>query len=139
MLGNLLGSGEFPPGLHAELEAEGLVASEEALLGSIRYDRYRAPGKRFNRKVTGERFAIALTEVRVVVYSRSGRVELVDSPFTAGRLQAIEASVDEKGRLSLRIDYDRIGEAGVEGLVTLRMRTPNAAPLARELEARLPR
>ncbi len=138
----LLGNGRLKPELRAELESEGLVMLEEGLVGSIRYDHFRAPGKRFNGKVTGVRVAVGISRERLVVYSHSGRVELVDSPFSSPRLGALEPSVDTKGRLSLRIDYARMPEAaanGVEGIVTIRARTPNAAHLAADLTARLPR
>jgi hypothetical protein len=136
-----LGNGTLKPRLRAELEAEGLVLVEEGLRGSIRYDRFKAPGKRFYGRVTGERLAIGISELRLVVYCRSGSVELIDSPFTLERLSALEPSLLEKDRLALRIDYDRMPEAAagqVSGVITIRAWTPKAPLILEELRARLP-
>lgn len=136
-----LGSGEFKPELLAELEGEGLVALEQGLKGSIRYDNFKAPGRRFHGKVTGERLAIAVTEKRIAVCCRSGSVELINSPFTLERLKAVEPSLSEEGRLALLIDYDRMpdAEGKVAGQLTIRAWTPKAPLIVDELEARLPR
>ena len=132
-----LGNGALEPEVRAELEAEGLVLVEEGLKGSIRYDRFKAPGKRFYGKVTGERFAIALSEERFVVYCRSGSVELMDSPWSSPRLEALEVSVEDGDRLLLRVDYDRMGEPSVSGAITVRASTPRAEEIADEFRRRL--
>jgi hypothetical protein len=131
-----LGNGTLKPGVRAELEAEGLVLVEEGLKGSIRYDRFKAPGKRFYGKVTGERFAIGLSEERFVVYCRSGSVELMDSPYTSPRLDALEIGAED-GRLLLEVDYDRMGEPSVSGTITVRANTPRAVEIAEQLRTRI--
>src|SRR5690349_20089260 len=100
-----LGNGKLSPRLRAELEAEGLVLVEEGLGGSLRYDHFKAPGRRFHGKVAAERFGLGISEERFAVYCRSGRVKLVDSPFTNPRFQAVEIAA-EGDRLVILVDYD---------------------------------
>jgi len=135
-----MGRGQFKPELRAALESEGLVVLAEGLKGSIRYDNFKAPGKRFNGKVTGERLAIGISEERLAVCCRSGSVEMINSPFTLDRLAAVEPSLPEEGRLALLIDYDRMpdAEGKVSGQLTIRAWTPEAPRIVEQLRARLP-
>jgi len=135
----LLGNGTLKPGLRAALESEGLVVLEEGLTGSIKYSHFKAPGKRFNGKVTGECFGLGISERRLAVYCRSGRVKLIDQPFTEPRLSAIDVSVDDNDRVALLIDYDRVDVPKVSGQMTIRARTPNATMVVEELNSRLGR
>jgi hypothetical protein len=127
--------------VRAELESEGIVLVEEGLSGSIRYSHFKAPGKRFNGKITAERIGIGISEKRVVAYCRSGRAELVDSPFDSPQLAAVAVSLEGDGKLNLRIDYDEMPDAeaaNVSGQITIRLNTPQAATLVEALQARLP-
>ena len=135
----LLGNGTLKPGLRAALESEGLVVLEEGLTGSIKYSHFKAPGKRFNGKVTGECFGLGISERRLALYCRSGRVKLIDQPFTEPRLSAIDVSVDDNDRVALLIDYDRVDVPKVSGQMTIRARTPNATMVVEELNSRLGR
>ncbi len=134
----LLGNGTLKPELRQQLEAEGLVLVEEGLLGSVRYDHFKAPGKRFNGKVTGAMMGIGLSAERVVVYCYSGRAELVDSPWSSPYWEMVDV-LAEDGRLKLNVDYDKGGEANTSGQVSIRMRTPEAARIAAEINGRLAR
>ena len=133
----LLGAGGFKPELRATLESEGLVVIEEGLSGSVRYHRFKSPGRRFHGKVTPERIALAITQQRLAVYCRSGRAKLIDTAFSEPRLRAVEASLHNSGTVSIRIDFDRAGVPDVSGEITIRARTPNAATIVEELQARL--
>ena len=135
----LLGNGTLKPKLRAALESEGVVLIEEGLVGSIRYANFRAPGKRFKGKITGECFGLGISERRLAVYCRSGRVKLIDQPFTEPRLSAIDVSRDGEERVALRIDFDRGVVPKVSGQMTISAKTPNAAKVVEELSTRLPR
>lgn len=135
----LLGTGKLKPRLRAALEAEGLVALEEGLTGSIRYTNFKAPGKRFNHKVTAECIGIGISEQRLAVYCRSGRVKLIDTPFSEPRLSALEVSLDGGETVALRIDYDRVQVPKVSGQLTISATTPQAPHLVEHLHARLNR
>lgn len=134
----LLGDGRLRPELRAALEAEGLVLVEEGLRTRLTYRRFKAPGRRFHGKVTWERAALGISEARFVVYCRSGRVELIDSPFTEPRLSAVDVSLDDADAVAVRVDYDRMGEPTVSGQITIRLRTPNAVRIVDELNTRKP-
>jgi hypothetical protein len=135
----LLGKGTLKPSLRAALESEGVVLIEEGLPGSIRYSNFKAPGKRFKGKITGECFGLGISTKRLALYCRSGRVKLIDQPFTEPRLSALDVSLDGDDGVALRIDYDRAAVPRVSGQMTIRARTPNAARVVEELLARLPR
>lgn len=132
-----LGNGALKPQVRSQLEAEGLVLIDEGLRGTIRYEGFKAPGKRFYGKVAGERLAIGLSEERFVVYCRSGSVELMDSAYASPRLAALDISVEDNDTLALRVDYDRIGEPGISGVITVRARTPQAGEIAKQLRSRI--
>lgn len=135
----LLGNGTLKPSLRAALESEGIVLIEEGLPGSIRYANFKAPGKRYRGKITGECFGLGISEQRLAVYCRSGRVKLIDQPFTEPRLSAIDVSLDGEERVALRIDFDRAEVPKVSGQMTISARTPNAARVVEELSGRVPR
>ena len=134
----LLGNGELSPRVRAQLEAEGLVLVEENLSGSVRYTRFKAPGRYHNGKVQPQRFALAISENRFVVYCRSGKVELMDSAFHQPNLDALEVTTEGEDRLILRVDYDRLGKPGISGEVAIHLKTPSAATIAEQLRARIP-
>jgi len=133
----LLGDGTLKPELRAALEAEGLVLIEEGLPGSLRYKRFRAPGRLHHGKVTPERIGLGISEKRFVMYCRSGRVELVDSPYTSPLLRAVEISLQGDDKVAIRVDYDRAGVPKVTGEITISARTPNAREIVEQLNARV--
>ena len=135
----LLGKGTLPSDVRDELETEGLVLVEEGIPGSVRYRHFKAPGKRFHGKVTPERLGIGISEWRLVVYCRSGRAELIDSPFGEPRLKALEVELHGEDAVDFRVDYDRMGEPNLSGQITIRAKTPKAPMIAAELRARLNR
>jgi hypothetical protein len=135
----LLGNGTLKPKLRAALESEGVVLIEEGLSGSIRYTNFKAPGRRYRGKITGECFGLGISERRLALYCRSGRVKLIDQPFTEPRLSALDVSQDGEDTVALRIDYDRAEVPKVSGQMTIRAKTPNAATVVEQRSARLGR
>lgn len=133
----LLGNGELKADLQATLESEGLVTIEEGLPGSVRYTRFKAPGRRFHGKVTPERLGLGISEHRLAVYCRSGRTKLIDAAFSDPRLSAVAVSLHDGDTVSIRIDYDRAEVPNVSGQITIRARTPRAADIVEHLQARL--
>jgi hypothetical protein len=131
-----LGDGRLPPPLRAELEAEGLVLVEEGLRGSVRFDHFKAPGRRLHGKSTAERIGLAISAERFVAYSRSGRAKLVDTPFSDPRLQSVEIAAEDD-RLEILVDYDRLEVPETSGQVRIRAHTEKAALIADELRARI--
>lgn len=135
----LLGTGKLKPEMRAELEAEGLVLVEEGLGGSVRYRRFRAPGRRFHGKITLERMAIGISRKRVVVYCRSGRVKLIDSDFANPRWDWVEVTAEDDGHaVHFLVDYDRQAQdPKVGGQITIRAKTPRATEIVTQLHGRL--
>jgi hypothetical protein len=135
----LLGDGTLKAPLRESLEDEGLVVIEEGLPGSVRYNRFRAPGRYQHGKITPERMGLGVSEERLVVYCRSGRAKLLDTPFSNPRLHAIGVSLEHDDGVAIRVDYDQLGVPRVSGEITIVLRTPNAARIVSELSARIER
>ena len=134
-----LGDGGLRPKMRAALDSEGLVFLEEGLAGSVRYTNFKAPGRRSHGKVTPQRIGLGISEERFVVYCRSGRVKLIDTPFSDPRLSALDVVLGDGDTVSIRIDYDRIEVPGVSGQIEIRATTSNAATIVEQLRARLGR
>ena len=134
-----LGNGTLTPKLRADLESEGLVVLEEGLSGSIRYDHFKAPGRRMNGKVSGQRFGLGISKERLAVYCRSGRTKVIDTPFSDPRIGALEVSEEGGDVLWIHIDLDRAEIPKVSGRIRLKIDTPNAGQIVEQLKARLPR
>ena len=105
----------------------------------MRYKRFKAPGRYHNGKITPERMALGLSEQRFVVYCKSGRVKLLDTPFDNPRLDALDVSPKDENRVAIHVDYDKLDVPRVSGEITIVAKTPNAAHIAGELRARLER
>jgi hypothetical protein len=133
----LLGNGTLKPDLRAALESEGLVLIEEGLGGSVRYEHFRAPGRRHHGKVTPERIGLGISERRFVLYCRSGRVKLIDTPFSNPRLGMVDVALEGDDEVVTRIDYDRADAPKVSGVIKILARTPNAPHIVDQLRARL--
>jgi hypothetical protein len=133
----LLGSGTLKPELRAALEAEGLVRLAEGLTGSVRYARFRAPGRYHHGKITGVRVGLGISRERLVVYSHSGRAKLVDTRFDDPRASMLDVALDRDDRLAIGVDYDRGDVPKVSGQITVMARTPDAAAIVEELRVRL--
>jgi hypothetical protein len=133
----LLGSGKLRPELRQELESEGLVLVDEGLSGSVRYTHFKAPGRRFHGKVTPERMGLGISRKRFVVYCKSGRAKLADSPFTSPNLRGVDVSLDGDDRVVIHIDYDELDVERVSGQIAIHVRTSNARRVVDELRARL--
>jgi hypothetical protein len=139
-LRKLLGGagGTLRPQLRAALEDEGLILIEDGLPGSIRYKKFRAPGKYFDGKIVSQRMSLAISETRLVVYGHSGRVKLIDSAFDNPRVGMLDVSLKDEGRVALVVDYDKGDVPKVSGQITIVAKSPNAAAIVEALRARLP-
>lgn len=134
----LLGAGTLRPQLRAELEEEGLLLLEEGLRATLRYRHFKAPGRYHHGKVTPQRVALAISEERLVVYAGSGRAKLIDSAFASDDWDKVEVDVAE-GRVEITVDYDRDDDPKVSGVILIRIHSPQADAIAREVRARLGR
>ena len=86
------------------------------------------------------RLAVGISERRLAVYCRSGRVKLIDSVFSDPRWHAVEVSLRVADTVSIRIDYGRAGVPDVSGEIEIRATVPaNAATIVEEIRERLGR
>lgn len=131
----LTGSGRFPAHVRQRLEAEGLVALEEGLPGSVTYKRYRAPATRYGWRRAAITAAVALTERRIVVQPRGSTI--LDVPYDHPDIAALAARAED-GRLVLSYEASAF-HLDRAGTVELRLRTPRAGHVAAELARRLRR
>ena len=111
---------------------------EEGLRATLRYKRFRAPGRYHHGKVTPQRVALAISEERLVVYGSSGRAKLTDSPFASPHWDKVAVDVVE-GRVEITVDYDRDDDPNVSGVILIRIHTAQADAIVREVRARLAR
>jgi hypothetical protein len=136
----LLGKGTLRASMRAQLEREGLVLVEEGLGATIRYRRFRAPGRYHHGKIVAERVAIGISRKRVVMFCRNGRAKLVNSEYDSPHLRALDVSAaDDGGAVVFHVDYGKLDQEKVSGEIEMRVRTPNARRIAGEVNARLGR
>ena len=117
------------PGLRDPRPDRGESARERPLR-----QHFRAPGRRFHGKVTPVRVALAISKQRVVAYAGSGRAKLVDSPFTSPHFDMVEVRAVD-GRVELLVDYDRGMDRKISGRVLIRIHSPDAERIVRELQS----
>lgn len=122
----LFGSGRIPEPLRTQLAAEGLLAQDEELRGWITYRHYRAPGEFASWRREATTVAIAVTRIRLVVWT--GRVKHVDVPHTHSKRSSVAVTSDRPDRLSVAYDAGAF-RSDRSGQVEIRMRTPRAAEL----------
>ena len=134
-----IGNGRIKPKLRAALESEGLELIEEGLPGRVRYDHFKAPGRRFNGKVTAERVGLAISRERLAIYCRSGSAKLMDTRFDEPRFQQLDISVDDGDQLTITIDFDKLDVENVSGVMRISATTPNAPAIAQRINERLGR
>jgi hypothetical protein len=118
-----VGAGQLPPGLRAELTAEGLLFLAEGLPGSITFRNYRRPRYRVGlgkRPVTG---TIAVTPQRFVVWTVPG--EMINLAFSHPLRAALTVAVDQPGQLCFSYRAEQF-RADRSGTVEVRLRTDQA-------------
>ena len=119
-------TGEFSEEMRAQLVAEGVVVMEENLPASITWRHYRAPGRRYGYRRMGTRGSVALTTERLVVWG-AGHPQ-IDVPLRHPLVRAIEASVDQPGRLLLAFDAHEFHD-NTSGRIEVRLKTEQAERL----------
>lgn len=80
---------------------------------------------------------MGISEQRLAVYCRSGRVKLIDTAFSEPRLSGVQVSLHDPDTVSILIDYDRLEVPKVAGEIEIRATTPRAPHLVDQLTARL--
>jgi hypothetical protein len=123
----LLGSGRLPAELRAVVAAEETLVLEEGLTGSVTYRHFKAPGQRANWRKEAVSGAIAVTDVRLVVWA--GRFKHIDVPHDHPLRAGIEVGADRPDRICFSYDAGA-GNPSRSGRVEVKLRTPRAAHAA---------
>ena len=129
----LMGSGQFPAELRAFLDAEGIMALDEGLPGSITYRNYRAARRHTSYRKQPVTGAVAVTGQRLVVWA--GRGKQIDVPLIHPNRRLIDVDVDEPDRLRFGYDAGRFNGSR-SGTVEIRLHTAKAGHIAELLSRR---
>jgi hypothetical protein len=106
----LLGTGQLPTDLRAELAAEQPVVIVEGLTGVVTLRHYRAPGRRYGIAKSAVSGAVAVTRQSLVVWA--GRQKQVDVPLDHPLRGAVQLHAEGLDQLLVTVDdLSRIFEA----------------------------
>lgn len=117
------GLGKIPKPLRRTLEAERIEVSDEGIGGWIVYKNFKAPGKRFYRRMKGFAGFLVVTRKRVIAYAFRSR--MMNIPLDDPKLEAVSITLPNPERIEFSFESsvfhpDRSGE------VTLRFNTSQA-------------
>lgn len=129
----LMGSGEFPAELRASLDAEGIMALDQGLPGSITYRHYRAPGRYSSYQKQAVTGAIAVTGQRLVVWA--ARSKQIDVPLIHPSRALIDVHAVTADRIGFSYDAAKFSDTR-SGSVEIRLRTPNVTHICELLGRR---
>lgn len=134
LLYRLFGIGKIPEQFMATLRAEGILALDEGIKGSITYRDFRAPGKYSAWRRQWFRGSIVLTQARLV--SLLSLSAAIDVPLTDERIRSMRFSVEKEGTLLVSFDPS-LFYPGWSGTMEYRFRTSEAPAFLEKLRERL--
>jgi hypothetical protein len=118
----------------ATLKAEGILALDEGIKGSITYRDFHAPGKYSAWRRQWFTGSIVLTQVRLV--SLLSLSTAIDVPLTDERIRSMRFSVEKEGTLLVAFDPS-LFHPGWSGTMEYRFRTSEAPAFLEKLRERL--
>jgi|SRR5215831_1543597 len=132
-LHRLFGVGTIPREWRTVIDAEGAVAVDEGIGGSITYRDFRAPGKSFAWRKVGFTGAIALTNTRLLALQYSNPA--INVPLADERFEQLNISLE--GGETLLIAFDpSLFHSDWSGTLEYRFRTSDAAAILEKLKNR---
>ena len=134
LLYRLFGIGKIPERFMATLKAEGILALDEGIKGSITYRDFHAPGKYSAWRRQWFTGSIVLTQVRLV--SLLSLSTAIDVPLTDERIRSMRFSVEKEGTLLVAFDPS-LFHSGWSGTMEYRFRTSEAPAFLEKLRERL--
>jgi hypothetical protein len=134
LLYRLFGIGKIPEQFMATLKAEGILALDEGIKGSITYRAFHAPGKYSAWRRQWFTGSIVLTQVRLV--SLLSLSTAIDVPLTDERIRSMRFSVEKEGTLLVAFDPS-LFHPGWSGTMEYRFRTSEAPAFLEKLRERL--
>lgn len=104
----LFGWGKIPEAMLPILQQEGIVLGEEGLSGTVYFKNFRAPGKRYYRRVSWLTGSIVLTKVRLVAWSYSKPI--INVPVDGDSFNALHFLLKDEKTLTVKFDSSVFNE-----------------------------
>lgn len=123
------GWGRVPEAMVPILEAEGIVFRDEGLWASVRFRNYRAPGKRYSRRINSFVGALVVTRLRLVAFQ--GSQPIINVPLEL--VDKLCVSVHAARSITIGFEAADFSDDAT-GWVECRFRTLHAAQLGSLLE-----
>jgi hypothetical protein len=115
--------GRIPKQLQPVIESEGIVVSDEGISGWMLMKDFKAPGKRFKRRIDGFTGFLAVTQKRIISYLYGKPI--LDLPIKDPRITAITATLVKANQIELAFESS-IFQNNWSGLINLRYNTAKA-------------
>jgi hypothetical protein len=132
ILYRLFGWGKLPRAERPLLQAEGVQVVDEGISGAIRYDRFRAPGKRYHHKVQWFTGSLIITRQRFAAFAFTRPV--INIPLDREHVSRLEYHLEAADRLLVRYHAADFNP-GWSGEIELRFSTPHALEFYKQLDA----
>jgi hypothetical protein len=124
--------GRIPPKLRSALGAEGMVLFDEGIPGRAYMKVFRAPGKRFKRRIVWFTGFLAVTDKRLLAHAFFKRV--INVPLNDQRLLAIDCQLNDAMRIEFSFDPKHFHPEW-SGDMALRFTTPHAREFFKAVKA----
>jgi hypothetical protein len=130
----LFGSGRLPEDGQRFAAEERCLLLSEAIVGSMTFRNYRAPGKRAAWKRRWFLGSILVTERRVAAYWHQSRI--VNIPFSDNRISAVQCIAEQSDVIAMKFDAS-LFRASTSGEIEIRFHTPEAQALCSLIASRV--
>lgn len=135
LLHRLFGFGRLPKKRAPELEREGIVLLDEGIGGSLRFRRFKAPGRYYGHKCSLFTGCLVLTKKRFVAFTFYPFFNpIIDVELSDPRLAQLDCSLHRKGELCVAFDPSIFNERW-SGHIECRFSTPQASSYLERLKA----
>ncbi len=104
----LFGWGKIPEAMLPILKQEGIVLGEEGLSGTVYFKNFRAPGKRYYRRISWFTGSIVLTKIRLVAWSYSKPI--INVPVDSDFFNALHFFLKDEKTLGVKFDSSLFNE-----------------------------
>jgi hypothetical protein len=130
LLHRLFGLGQIPHQYAPSLRQEGIVLIDEGIGGSVTYNRFKAPGRRYGWRKSWFTGCLVLTRQTFAAFA--WRRPLIRVPLGDKRLSELRCSVQDVGTLLITFDASLFNEQW-SGIVECRFRTAKAQQCLEQL------
>jgi hypothetical protein len=136
-LHKLFGLGRIPKRMRPVIEQEGIVLIDEGIGGWIKFENFRAPGRRYNLKYSWFTGAIVLTHKRFAAFTFYPFFNpIINVPLDAEHLNKLHCSLRKETTLSVRFDPSDFNE-NWSGAIECRFSTPQARMFLEQIKGKI--